>query len=154
MNDKDIIWNLAPHDISIVNYLLDEIPQVASAHGFSLNRKDYWCTADIILRYPRDFYANIHLSWKEPRKIRRMVIMGTKKIIIFDEMEVEKIKIFDTKDLRKYTIADVDPITPLEKQCLHFAECIKKRIIPKTGGESGLAVTKIIENIENCMNHR
>ncbi len=145
--DTNALWHLAPHDISIVNYLLDGTPNRIVSRGFEFEKNSQYDTVDIFLRYNSSTHVSIHTSWKEPEKIRKIIISGTKKIIVFDDTIEEKVKVFDTEDLEKYKIITTYGRSPLERECLHFVECIRKRSRPITDGESGYVNTKILEEV-------
>lgn len=159
--DVDVIWDLAPHDISIANYLIGEEPTSVSALGKDLDNNNIACIAYIILRYRRDIIAHIHVSWLSPVKIRRIIIGGSKKMIIYDDVEpTEKIKVYDRGiqfDYSKenplqptYRLGDIyiprlEQKEPLLVEAEHFIDCILTNKKPLTDALFGLSVVKVLE---------
>lgn len=159
----NVLWDLAPHDISILRYILDADPINIRAHGASWVRKDIESVAYAIAMFPNNILAHIRNSWLDPSKTRRITVVGSKKMVIYDDVEpLEKIKIYD-KGVRAirhtdtfgefnfaYHYGDVTiPYLrleePLRVQCLHFLECIRENKSPLTDGYNGLKVVEIIE---------
>ena len=94
--DENALLSFAPHDLSVILYLLDEEPVVVSAHGESYIQKGIEDVVFLSLRFADGKMANIHLSWLDPHKLRRVTIVGSKKMVVFDDMEAsEKLKIYD-----------------------------------------------------------
>lgn len=168
--DLSVIWDLAPHDLSIVNYLFSEKPISVQAFGSSFIAGKYEL-AHIFLRYENNISVHIHISWLSPVKIRSILIGGSKKMIVYNDIEPsEKIKIYD-----EGTIPSLSAITPFspayrsgdiiipqleQKEALltevsHFADCILKHKKPITSGEDGFKVIFILEAIEKALStHR
>lgn len=164
-HDVNVIWDLAPHDISILNYLIGKEPVAVSASGSSVikyNNKDLESIAYITLHYADSTIAHLHVNWLSPVKIRQIIIGGSKKMITFDDMAMsEKIKVYDTgvklqerediyETLVQYRIGDMYSPALANKEALkeevdHFYQSIKNNKNTETNGESGLAVVKIIE---------
>lgn len=169
-NDVNALWDLAPHDIYIINYLLDMQPQWVSAIGSGFLRKP--CCEDvgfITLGYPNGVIGNIHVSWANPHKEREIVVVGSQQRIVFDDTSVEeKLKVFEkgvTSEKEPLTfgeyqlsIRDGDIIIPnvrmsepLKSQVLHFIECIQQGIQPLTNGKNGLEVVEVLEAMDKSM---
>ncbi len=159
-DNLNVIWDLAPHDISIILHWLGQTPVKVSAWGKSFVKKGIEDVAFMRLEFPGETLAHLHVSWLAPAKIRRMTVVGNKKMIVYDDLEnVEKIKIADQgalldpadPELRvSYRIGDivsprVHVTEPLHQECLHFIECILKNEKPRTDGESGLQVVRVLE---------
>jgi len=164
----NIVWDLAPHDISIIYYLLDETPEKVVAFGecFRNQEKEDCVYFRLIFK---NRIANVHLSWLTPNKTRRMTLFGSKGVIVYDDMEVvDKIRIYEEGiDTRKSASAESDvfltykpgrivipPIPsgqPLDIECKHFIDCIKYDADIKTGGEDGFLVVKTIELINKSI---
>lgn len=157
--DANVIWDLAPHDFSILEYILGRSPKSVSAVGVSHTKSKFEDIAYITLNYGGDLLAHISVNWISPVKVRRVVIGGTKKMIIYDDDNLpEKVKIYDkgfeftketplnpvyrTGDIVSPFIKDNEPLR-LELQ--HFADCIRERSKPLTNGEVGLKVVKLLE---------
>jgi predicted dehydrogenase len=158
--DENALWSFAPHDLSVIFYLLNEKPIVVSAHGESYLQKGVEDVVFLSLRFSDGKMANIHMSWLDPHKIRKITIVGSKKMVVFDDMEIsEKLKIYD-KGVKSVsydtygeylslrfgdiTIPSIKMIEPLRAQAEHFIHCITSRSQPKTGPEEGLQIIKIL----------
>lgn len=156
----NVIWDLAPHDISIILSWIGQVPVKVSAWGRSFVKNGVEDVAFMRLEFPGQTLAHLHVSWLAPAKIRRMTLVGNKKMIIYDDLEnVEKIKIADQgahldpsdPELRvSYRIGDIVsprlPVAePLYQECFHFIESILQNKKPKTDGETGLEVVRVLE---------
>ena len=158
--DENALLSFAPHDLSVILHLLGEEPVVVSAHGESYIQNGIEDVVFLSLRFSDGKMANIHLSWLDPHKLRRITIVGSKKMVVFDDMEVsEKLKIYD-KGVRNLsydtygeylslrfgdiTIPSIKMVEPLRAEAEHFIQCIESRKEPKTGGRDGLKVVKIL----------
>ncbi len=164
-HDVNVIWDLAPHDISVINYLLGKKPISVTATGnsfYKYNKKELEEIAYITIRYEDDTLAHINVNWMSPVKIRQMIIGATDKMLIFDDMQtVEKIRVYDsgiTLDSREavydslvqYRIGDmyspaVKNAEALETECTHFYDCIMSGTKTDTDGESGLFTVQVLE---------
>jgi predicted dehydrogenase len=158
---ENVVSDLSPHDISIFNYLLDDVPQRVHAQGYSFIRDDVVEVAFVTFEYT-DTVCNLHLSWLDPMKKRTTTICGTKKMLVYDMLAEEKIKIYDKgvdydenantgygQYLLSYRHGDIySPATdiwePLSLECKHFIECVKNNEQPLTDGEGGLEVVKAV----------
>jgi predicted dehydrogenase len=161
--DINVIWDLAPHDISIILYLMGEVPVSVNSQGKAHFNHDIEDVATTTLNFKNGLIAFIHNSWLDPNKIRRTTIVGSRKMLVYDDIEPqEKIKIFDKGvEVPPYydTFADfqysyrygdihsprIEDYEPLKKVCDHFIECIKKGRTPLSDGYSGLRVVSILE---------
>lgn len=158
--DENALWSFAPHDLSVILKLLNEKPAVVSAHGESYIQKNIEDVVFLSLYFSDGKMANVHLSWLDPHKARKITIVGSKKMVVFDDMEAsEKLKIYDKGvgslsydsygeylSLRfgDITIPNIKMVEPLRAEAEHFIRCIESREKPKTGGEDGLEVVKIL----------
>ncbi len=158
-----MIWDLAPHDISILLYLLNEKPISVSAQGMPCVTPGVYDVAYINLIFPNNITAYVHVSWLDPCKVRRVTIVGSKKMAVFNDMEIEgKIKIYDKGvDVPAYTngfgefqysyrhgdivIPNVKYVEPLREECQDFINSIVNHTEPNSSARSGLHVIKIIE---------
>ena len=161
--DINVVWDLAPHDISIILYLMGEVPVSVNSQGKAHFNHEIEDVATTTLNFKNGLIAFIHNSWLDPNKIRRTTIVGSRKMLVYDDIEAqEKIKIFDKGvEAPPYydTFADfqysyrygdihsprIDDYEPLKKVCDHFIECIKKGRAPLSDGYSGLRVVSILE---------
>ncbi len=158
--DENALLSFAPHDLSVILYLVEEEPAVVSAHGESYIQKGIEDVVFVSLRFPDGKMANIHLSWLDPHKLRKVTIVGSKKMVVFDDMEAsEKLKIYDKgvgnlsyETYGEYlslrfgdiTIPNIKMVEPLRAEAEHFVQCIDSRKRPKTSGEDGLRVVRIL----------
>ncbi len=165
--DENALWSFAPHDISVILYLLEEEPVVVSAQGESYIQRGIEDVVFLSLRFSDGKMANIQLSWLDPHKLRKVTIVGSKKMIVFDDMEAsEKLKIYDKGvenpsydsygeylSLRfgDITIPRIKMVEPLRAEAEHFIECVESRKEPKTGGRDGLQVVKILVAAEESL---
>jgi len=158
--DENALWSFAPHDLSVILYLIDEEPVAVTAQGESYIQKGIEDVVFVSLRFSDGKMANIHLSWLDPHKLRKVTIVGSEKMVVFDDMESsEKLKIYDKgiKNLSydtygeylslrfgDITIPSVKMVEPLKTEAEHFIQCIESRKEPKTGGRDGLRVINIL----------
>ena len=158
--DENALWSFAPHDLSVLLYLLDEEPVFVSAHGESYIQKGIEDVVFLSLHFSDGKMANIQLSWLDPHKLRKVTIVGSKKMVVFDDMEAsEKLKIYDkgvgspsyatygeylTLRFGDITIPNIKMKEPLRAEAEHFIQCIESRKEPKTGGRGGLQVVDIL----------
>jgi predicted dehydrogenase len=161
--DINVIWDLAPHDISIILYLMGEVPVSVNSQGKAHFNQEIEDVATTTLNFKNGLIAFIHNSWLDPNKIRRTTIVGSRKMLVYDDIEPqEKIKIFDKGvEVPPYydTFADfqysyrygdihsprIEDYEPLKKVCDHFITCIQKGVYPLSDGYSGLRVVSILE---------
>ncbi len=165
--DENALWSFAPHDLSVILYLLEEEPTVVSAHGESYIQKGIEDVVFLSLRFSDGKMANIHMSWLDPHKLRKITIVGSKKMVVFDDMEAsEKLKIYDrgVKSLSydtygeylslrfgDITIPNIKMVEPLRAEAEDFVQCIESRKRPKTGGEDGLKVVRILTSAQQSL---
>jgi predicted dehydrogenase len=158
--DENALLSFAPHDVSVILYLLEEEPVMVTGCGESYIQKGIEDVAFLGLQFSDGKMANIHLSWLDPHKLRKITIVGSKKMVVFDDMEVsEKLKVYDkgVKNLSydtygeylslrfgDITIPSVKMTEPLRAEAEHFIHSIESRKEPKTGGRDGLKVVKIL----------
>lgn len=161
--DINVIWDLAPHDISMIIYILGVEPHSVNAQGKAHYRSGIEDVATITLNFPNGVIAFLHNSWLDPNKIRRTTIVGSKKMLVYDDVETqEKIKIYD-KGVEappyydtfgefqfSYRYGDIyspriEDYEPLRKECEHFLECIRENRRPRSDGHSGLRVVSVLE---------
>jgi predicted dehydrogenase len=158
--DENALLSFAPHDLSVILYLLEEEPVTVTGYGESYIQKGIEDVAFLGLQFSDGKMANVHLSWLDPHKLRKITIVGSKKMVVFDDMETsEKLKIYDkgVKNLSydtygeylslrfgDITIPNIKMMEPLRAEAEHFIHSIESREEPKTGGRDGLKVVKIL----------
>ncbi len=173
--DVSAMWDLAPHDISIFSYLLDTKPVEVVAQGQDYLQKDKEDIAFITLIYPKKVIAHIHVSWLDPRKVREITIVGSKKMVIFDDLNLsEAVRLYDKRVMKKKYKQDYDTFKefqmiinegkieipkvkmdePLRIECNHFLECIHNAKNPLSDGISGLNVLKVLVAIQHSLRNR
>jgi predicted dehydrogenase len=160
--DVNVLWDLAPHDISILQYLIEEKPFSVQATGVSHTSNNIENIGYLTVNYQSNFIAHFHCSWTSPVKIRQMLIGGDKKMILFNDMEpTEKIKVYDTgynftsdeeknKILVDYRVGDIfipkiQTKEALAGMALDFVNAISTGREPISSWKSGLAVVQILE---------
>ena len=161
--DINVVWDLAPHDISTILYIMGETPTSVNCQGKAHFHSEIEDVATTTLNFKNGVIAFIHSSWLDPNKIRRTTIVGSRRMLVYDDIEPqEKIKIYDKGvEAPPYydTYADfnfsyrygdihsprIEDYEPLKKECDHFIECTKRGISPLSDGYSGLRVVSILE---------
>ncbi len=171
--DANAAWDLASHDISLAGYWLEAEPQTVSAVGGA------WINAGIedvvfaTLRYPGGVLVNLHASWLHPRKVRDITIVGDKRMLTFDDVDLaEPLRLYDKQVMDERSRAPLTdsfasfrmsvrngtvtaprfPIgEPLRTECQHFIECVKTGREPLTGGREGLSVIRSLEALSASM---
>ena len=161
--DINVAWDLAPHDISIILHILEEFPLAVNCQGNAHVTPGIEDVTNISLTFRNKRFATIQSSWLEPRKVREMTIVGTRRMIVYDDVQTnEKIRIYDTRVERpphhdtfaefhySYHYGDmympyIKQEEPLRGECQHFLECIEKGVEPLTSGYKGLELVKILE---------
>lgn len=167
--DLNVLWDLAPHDISILLYILGREPIGISARGITCVQDGIEDVAYMTLVFPNNVLAHVHLSWLDPCKVRRITVVGSRKMVVYDDVEgLEKVKIYDKGVERppytdtfgdfqfayRYgdiTIPNIRFTEPLRLECEHFLECILTHKRPQTDGYDGLRVVKIIEAAQESL---
>ncbi|MBW8001943.1 MAG: Gfo/Idh/MocA family oxidoreductase [Planctomycetes bacterium] len=161
--DINVAWDLAPHDISIILYILNEMPVSINCQGKAHVNPNIEDVTSIAMDFANGAFVTIQSSWLDPNKIREMTFVGSKKMLIYNDVEpIEKIKIYDkhveapphydTFGEFQYSYHYGDMCSPylkmtepLKVECEHFLDCIKNQTKCLSGGEDGLAVVKILE---------
>jgi predicted dehydrogenase len=161
--DINVIWDLAPHDISIMNYLFGCDPVTVCTHAKSYIRAGIEDVAFLVLQYPDNMIAHIQVSWLDPCKIRRTTLVGSKKMLVYDDTStLEKIRVYDKgvsiqphydtfgEFQLAYRFGDIivpkiNDVEPLKSECGHFVDCILNGDVPRSDGRAGLSVVKVVE---------
>ncbi len=169
--ELNVLWDLAPHDISIMLYLLEADPISVSAHGLPFVYHGIHDVVYLDMIFPNDIMAHIHVSWLDPCKVRRVTVVGSQKMLVYNDVEsTEKIKIYDKGvDPPPYTdtyaefqfsyrhgdvlIPNIRFSEPLRQECLHFLDCIQAGRRPRSSGRDGLEVVKILEAAQRSLDN-
>lgn len=164
----NVIWDLAPHDLSIIDYLVNQWPCQVAAAGKS-HVYDQEDIAFVTLNYGERLLAGVHVSWLSPVKLRQMVICGSRKSVVFNDLDpVEKVRVYDrriesTQDpedqhriLFDYRLGDmwcphVGMGEPLQMMVQHFAECVATGRRPLTDGIAGLRIVRMLEGMQRSL---
>ncbi|MBI4786367.1 MAG: Gfo/Idh/MocA family oxidoreductase [Chloroflexi bacterium] len=159
--DINALWSIAPHDISILLYVLGAMPLDVSARGATYISEKVEDVVFVTLTFPNKILAHVHASWLDPSKTRQMTIVGSEKMIVYDDVDAEaKLRIYD-KGVYKHGsafgesqlkihsgdiyIPKIDMSEPLRNECAHFIECVRDNKCPRTDGENGLRVVRVLE---------
>ena len=161
--DINVAWDLAPHDISIILHILGEFPISINCQGNAHVTPRVEDVTNMSLMFRNNRFATIQSSWLEPRKVREMTIVGTQRMIVYDDLQThEKIRVYDVRVERpphydtfaefhySYHYGDsyipyIQQEEPLKVACQHFLDCIAKGREPLTSGEAGLQMVRILE---------
>jgi predicted dehydrogenase len=167
--DLNVLWDLAPHDLSILLHLLDHVPVSVSAQGADCIFDGVYDIAYLHLVFPENIIAHVHVSWLDPCKVRRITVVGSRKMAVYDDVEtLEKIKIYDKGvEALPYTdtfgdfqcsyrygdvvIPYIRFVEPLRLECEHFVDCILSHTEPRSCGRVGLNVVKVLETAERSL---
>ena len=171
--DVNAAWDLASHDVSVANYWLGTAPLTASAVGGSWINPGIEDAVFATLRYPNDVLVNMHISWLSPRKTREITLVGDRRMLTFDDMNLsEPVRVYDKQvtevrtpapyidsfasfraSLREgdITIPKVAPGEPLKAECDHFIECIVDGKRPLTAGREAASVVRVLEAVQRSI---
>ena len=168
--DVNALWDLATHDVSIFNYLLGAVPEWVSAVGVKVLRNCREDVGFVSLGYPNDVVGHIHVSWADPNKAREVVVVGSERRILFNDLNgLEQVRVFEKgvkpvspepQNFGEYhfQLRDGDILSPrlevtepLKNQCQHFLECARSGCRPLTSGWEGHEVVKVLEAIDRSI---
>jgi predicted dehydrogenase len=171
-HDTNVVWDLAPHDLAIVDYLIDQRPTAVSASGSMPSGYHYESIAYITLHYAGGFLAHLHVNWLAPVKIRHILIGGSQKMLTYDDMEPsEKVRVYDKgvdfdpgdeerrrQLLVSYRAGDMyapnlDRYEALQALTTEFGAAIRERREPLTGAAAGARVVRMLEAAEQSLRH-
>ena len=174
-NDVNALWNFAPHDVSILVYLLDQSPSEVSARGFAYLQPGVEDVVFMTLVFPNGASANVHISWLDPHKIRKMTVVGSRKMAVYDDVSSDaRIVVYDRgvdrvptadspRDFKSFadfqlrlrsgdvTIPAIKFSEPLQLECEHFIDCIHTSKRPLTDGRHGAMVVRVLEAAQESM---
>src|SRR5947199_2917249 len=162
-NDINVIWDLAPHDISILLYLFEKKPEKIKVQAHAHLQSHIEDVAHLDLEFADGMNAHIHVSWLHPCKIRRVTVIGDERMVVYDDTnQAEMLKIYNKgADVHadpgvsyrngEITIPHIDWIEPLHLECEDFANSIRTGTIPRANGEVGLAVVKVLAAAQEAL---
>ena len=168
--DENALWSLGAHDVSVVLHLAGEEPYELAAHGESYVRPGVEDVVFCFMRFPSGLTAHMHLSWLDPHKERRFTVVGSKRMATFDDMDPErKLTVYDkgfdehgnggrwgeyvARSGNIYS-PPTPNVEPLRRECEHFIECIQSETSPRSDGESGLRVVRVLENLQSALSRQ
>ena len=161
--DINVAWDLAPHDLSIILHMMDELPLSLNCQGNSHVTPGIEDVTNLSLTFSRQRFATIQSSWIEPRKVRQMTFVGTRKMITYDDLQpLEKIRIYDVRvecpphyeDFAEFQYAyhygdcylpRIEQSEPLKVMCAHFIDCIRDSSEPLSSGARGAEIVRLLE---------
>ncbi len=171
--DENAMWSLSPHDISVALYLLNQAPEAVSAQGRAFLRAGIHDLVFLTMYFADGSLAHCHVSWLDPHKVRRFIVVGSKKMAVFDDMEPrEKIRLYDAGvdfldvspttrdvdygDLLTLRFGDVyiprvDMKEPLRLECQHFLDCIQHGTRPVSDGRNGVDVLRVLDAAQQSL---
>lgn len=165
--DINALWSIAPHDVSILLHLLKAMPLSVSAHGAMYVNRGIEDVIFALLQFPKNIVGHIHASWLDPSKTRQMTFVGSEKMIVYDDVDPEaKLKIYDKGVYKRgdafgefqlrvrsgdLYIPKIDLTEPLKYECAHFLECIRENKTPRTDGENGWRVVRVLEAAQQSL---
>lgn len=168
--DINVMWDLAPHDLSIIRFILKQDPINVSARGGTFVNT-YRHLHEVVymgMSFENGTMANLRLSWLDPVKSRRLTIVGSKKMLVYDDIAIEKVMIFDKGvHLPPYSVTEpefhasyrhggetsvpINWVEPLRKECTHYIDCIRTGETPRSSGAVGLAVVNVLETAQRSL---
>jgi predicted dehydrogenase len=170
-HDVNAIWDLASHDVAIFNYLLETPPEWVSAVGAKVLRNSREDVGFISLGYRDGIVGHIHVSWADPNKVREVVVVGSNRRVVFNDLEpLERVRVFDkgvaplpTTEATSFgeyqfllrdgdiTSPTIPVIEPLKHVCGHFLHCLRRSETPITDGQQGREVVRVMEGINKSV---
>ncbi len=166
---ENALWSFAPHDISMILFLLGQEPNSVTATGQCYLQKDKGIE-DVVfmsMHFEDGTMAHVHVSWLDPHKERRLTVVGDKKMAVFDDTQSEKIWIYDKgvdtkQDYNTYgeylslrfgdvLIPQIPSTEPLKTECQHFIDCVKNRTAPRSDGRDGLRVSRVLDAAQRSL---
>ncbi|MBO0780404.1 MAG: Gfo/Idh/MocA family oxidoreductase [Ktedonobacteraceae bacterium] len=162
-NDINVIWDLAPHDVSILLYLFGKTPEQIKVQAHAHLQSRICDIAHLDLSFADGMAAHIHVSWLHPCKIRRVTVIGDARMVVYDDTNpAEMIKIYnkgadvhaDPGVSYRYgaiTIPHIDWMEPLRLECEDFAHCIRTGSLPRANGEVGLQVVRVLAAAQEAL---
>lgn len=164
-SDINAFWSIGPHDVSIANYLVGQRPEWAAAEGARYLNKDVEDVAFVTVGYPGGVLAHMHVSWLDPSKTRRTTVVGSKQMLVYDDMDADaKLRVYDKGADKVFedeygawqyrlrdgvvTVPELEPAEPLGVELRHFLECADTGARPRTDGWNGVDVVAVLEAVD------
>ena len=163
--DENALWSLGAHDVSVALHLIGEEPAECLAHGASYVREGVQDVVFCFLRFPSGISAHLHLSWLDPHKERRLTVVGARRMATFDDMLIDgKLAVYDkgfdedSRSWGEYIARSGESFSPrisnaepLRIECEHFIDCIRSGATPRSDGDSGLRVVRVLERLQRSL---
>jgi predicted dehydrogenase len=167
--DENALWSLGPHDISVINYLTGEEPEEVSARGECYLQDGVEDVVFGYIKYPSGMIGHLHVSWLDPHKSRKITVVGSNKMVVFDDMEADrKVTVYEKgatttrtkfEDYGEFVtlrfgdihIPKISNEEPLKIECQHFVQCIRESKQPLSDGRDGLNVVRVLEAMERSL---
>jgi predicted dehydrogenase len=166
--DENALWNFAPHDISVMMFLTGQAPSDVAARGQSYLQRSIQDVVFMTMNFGNQMMGHVHVSWLDPHKIRKLTIVGSRRMAVFDDLDAnEKLRIYDKGvDVKsEYTsfaeyvglrfgdivIPHIQLTEPLAIECRHFLECVATRRQPVSDGEDGLRVVRVLDAAQRSL---
>ena len=161
--DENVLWSLGVHDISVVLHLIDAEPVEVWARGESYVQPDVEDVAFAYVRFASGQIGHLHLSWLDPHKMRKMTVIGSRKMAVFDDMEPDrKVTVYDKGDVQTPAgristhtgdiwVPRIDPREPLAIACSHFLEAVATGTPARTDVDEGMQVVEVLEAMQTSL---
>jgi UDP-2-acetamido-3-amino-2,3-dideoxy-glucuronate N-acetyltransferase len=160
--EENILWSFAPHDISVMLLLLDEMPQEVSAHGGCYLQRDIADVTVTTMSFASGVKAHIFVNWLHPYKEQKLVVVGEQKTAVFDDVTPQnKLQLYDYQiewtngvpvpQKQEPTLIEFTMTEPLKLECQHFIDCLASRHKPRTDGNSGLKVLQVLDACQRSL---
>ncbi|MEZ4365344.1 MAG: Gfo/Idh/MocA family oxidoreductase [Kofleriaceae bacterium] len=166
--DENALWSFGPHDLSMIDVLLDGAePELVAAQGGAFLQPGVEDVVFVTLRYPGGVMAHVHLSWLHPHKERRLTLVGSRKMVEFDDVAADKLRVYDrgydrppaftrwgqylTLRHGDVSLPRLEMVEPLRAMLEHFAACCRGQATPRTDGDSGLRVVATLERAQAAL---
>jgi predicted dehydrogenase len=167
-SDVNAFWSIGPHDVSIANYLFGAVPLWAAAQGSRYLNAEVEDVVIVTLGYPENVLANLHVSWLDPLKTRRVTVVGSRRMLVYDDLDADaRLKIFDKGADRlapnaygawQYRLRDgsmevprLEMVEPLAAEIGHFLDCVRTGKRPDTDGWNGARVVAVCEAVDRSL---
>ncbi|MFC2169329.1 Gfo/Idh/MocA family protein [Acidobacteriota bacterium] len=170
-SDVNVLWDLAPHDISIILELIGRMPVSVNCQGLTYLKNNVHDVCTLTMHFQPKTMASVYVSWLDPNKVRTMTVVGEKMMVVFDDNEpLEKLRIYNkrvkavgrsdtfSEFQNSYRYGDTNSpwvklVEPLKKECQEFLHCVKNEEQPKTDGYNGLDVVRVLEAADYSLRH-
>jgi UDP-2-acetamido-3-amino-2,3-dideoxy-glucuronate N-acetyltransferase len=159
--EENILWSFAPHDISVMLFLLNETPEKLSSHGSGYLNPDSFDVTMSQFEFPSGVKGHIFVSWLHPVKEQKLVVIGSEKMAVFDDTSDQKLVLYEHKVEWKNRVptalkgegevVHLDKTEPLKAECQHFLDCVASRNNPVTDGEEGLRVLSLLDACQRSL---